>query len=76
MEIKKQVKYINEHGETMDVCICKDDKFWFKHTDCNDEFELITAPFKYILDETEKLILKNFLKSYIKYEINLLKDEL
>ena len=65
MEIKKQVKYINEHGETMVVCMCKNDKFWFKHTDCNDGFELIKTPFKYILDETEKIILHNFLQSYI-----------
>lgn len=59
-----EVQYINEHNEKMIIRKCDKGKFWFYHSDCNNEFELIKAPFKYILDETEKVVLKNFIKSY------------
>jgi len=83
MITKLQVQYINEHGEIMIVKKCDKDKFWFYHTDCNNDFELIDnlkdlnygyavvsipdkredGVFKYILDETERIILKNFLNN-------------
>ena len=70
MITKLQVQYINEHGEIMIVKKCDKDKFWFYHTDCNNDFELIVeikesndGVFKYILDETEQGILKNFLNN-------------
>ena len=71
MITKLQVQYINEHGEIMIVKKCDKDKFWFYHTDCNNDFELIDnlracnndGVFKYILDEAERIILKNFLNN-------------
>ena len=64
MEVKLQVKYINEHGDEMTLRKCNSDKFWFKHTDCNKDFEVIdTKHFKYILDETEQIVLRNFIKN-------------
>lgn len=68
MITKLQVQYINEHGEIMIVKKCDKDKFWFYHKDCNNDFELIQdciyeGNFKYVLDETERIILNNFLNN-------------
>jgi len=65
--IHLQVQYINEHNEKMIIRKCDKGQFWFYHSDCNDDFELINNNcdgFKYILDITEQAVLINFLKSY------------
>jgi len=47
---------------------CDKEKLWFHHSDCNNDFELIQdciyeGNFKYVLDETERIILNNFLNN-------------
>ena len=73
--IHLQVQYINELNELMIIGLCDKGKFWFYHSNCNDDHELIKVPFKYILHEPEKVILKNFLIRFGLYRYKITKKE-
>lgn len=76
MNLIKKVEYKNQFGETMTLGLDDQNNAWFKHEDCNDEFEnlnniyvdynikgkVIKCALKYVLDEDEKVVLRQFVK--------------
>ena len=76
--IKKQVKFINEFGETMTLALNDNNQVLFKHDDINEDFELyndllcdynikgtILKGMKYVLSPIEKSVLNIFVDDAI-----------
>lgn len=68
-EIILKTEYTNPHGEKMTLIMRKDDSLWFKHQDCNGDFENFkdlvkgknSKNFKYVLTKDEQVVILNFI---------------
>jgi len=65
---KKEVRLTNEHGEVLTLILDNDNNIWFRHEDINTEFEDIKAITKYVFNDMEKTVIKQFVvecKTYV-----------
>ena len=78
MDFKLQVNFTNQFGETMTLALDDNNEVFFRHDDCNDDFEkyndllvkfkqgkTVMDGFNYVLDPIEKVVLNKFVEDAI-----------
>ncbi len=63
-----KIEHVNPHGEKMTLVLDSNYGLWFKHEDCNNEFENLSklegkhkGTLKYLLSKEEQIIFKSFM---------------
>ncbi len=79
MNVRREVSLINKFGEKMTLALDVDNQIWFKHDDCNDEYENMKnlcvtyelggktfEGFKYIVNPMEEVVINQFIAECLK----------
>lgn len=76
---KREISFKNAYGETMTLVTDCNNEIWFRHTDCNEDFENllelksemvvgeeIKIVFKYVLDKKEQEVFDIYIQNFFK----------